>query len=103
VSFDEEDDLGDVAPDWRHRSWWDDHGAEDDIGSLLMLSLDRWVQLFEDQDFEDTQVDIRPSPTQFWIGIPDFRQMGTWIPGDAAVASGEANFNDEAHSVRFQP
>ena len=103
TSLDEHGDLGELVPDWRHRSFFDDHGAEDDIGSLLMLSVDQRLELFEDQDFEDTRVDVRPSPTQFWIGIPDFHDVAAVTPPDASgTSTGDEDFDDEAHSFRFQ-
>jgi hypothetical protein len=103
-SLDEHRDLGQLVPDWRHRSWRDDHGAEDDIGSMLMLSVDQRLELFEDQDFEDTRVDVTPSATQFWIGISDFHDVTAVTPPDAvATSTGDTDFNDEAHSFRFQP
>lgn len=103
TSLDETGDLGDVSSDWRHRTGWDDHGAEDDIDSLLMVSLDQRLELFEDQDFEDTEVDIEPSPSQFWIGIPDFHDIRACTPADATVTTSATNFSDEAHSLRFLP
>jgi hypothetical protein len=103
TSLDETGDLGAVASDWRHRPFWDDHGAEDDIDSLLMVSLDQRLELFEDQDFEDTEVDIEPSSSQFWIGIPDFHNVKSFTPADASVTTTATNFSDEAHSLRFLP
>lgn len=106
TSLDEHPDLGELVPDWRHRSFWDDHGAEDDIGSLLMLSVDQRLELFEDQNFStgDTRVDVTPSPTQFWIGISDFHDVTAVTPPDAEGSStDDPDFDDKAHSFRFQP
>jgi hypothetical protein len=104
TSLDQHGDLGKLVPDWRHRPIFDDHGAEDDFGSLLMLSVDQRLELFEDQDFEDTRVDVRPSPAQFWIGISDFDDVTAVTPPDASgTSSGDTDFDDEAHSFRFQP
>lgn len=95
-------DLGKVEHDWRHRRFQDDHGAEDDIDSLLMVSVDQRLELFEDQNFRDTKVEIEPSRSQLWIGIPDFRDIKKADPSDARVTSGVTNFSDEAHSLRFR-
>lgn len=102
ASLDETPDLGDLAPDWRHRSFFDDHGAEDDIDSLLLVSADRRVELFEDQDFEDSKVDVRPGG-QLWVGIPDFHVMAGFTPPGASVQSDDSSFHDKAHSLRFLP
>lgn len=95
-------DLGDVAPDWRHRGWWDDHGAEDDIDSMILISVDQQLELFEDHDFEDTKVTARPSGTLFFVAVPDFHKMDEFEPADATVA-GASDFSDQAHSLRFVP
>lgn len=103
ASLDETRDLGKVAPDWRHRPVIDDHGAEDDIASLLMVSVDQRVELFEHQKFKGPKIDARPSETQLWLGVPDFHDMTGFVPPDASVASDRTNFNDRAHSLRFAP
>lgn len=96
-------DLGKVEHDWRHRGpFVDDHGAEDDIDSLLMVSVDQRLELFEDQNFKDTKVEIEPSRSQLWIGILDFHDVKKAEPSDARVTSGVSNFSDEAHSLRFR-
>lgn len=100
--FDQTRDLGATAPDWRHRSWYDDHGAEDDIDSMILVSIDQKLEIFEDQDFEDTQVTATPSGTVFFVAVPDFHKMGDFQPADAVVDA-PSNFSDEAHSLRFVP
>ena len=96
-------DLGQVESDWRDRSGWDDHGAEDDIDSLLMVSIDQVLELYESQDYRGTQVIVEPSPSQFWIGIPEFRNIKQATPEDARVTTSASSFGDQAHSLRFRP
>ena len=96
-------DLGQVESDWRDRGWQDDHGAEDDIDSLLMVSIDQVLELYRSQDFRDTQVIVEPSPSQFWIGIPEFSNIKGATPGDARVTTSVSSFGDQAHSLRFRP
>lgn len=95
-------DLGKVEHDWRHRRGKDDHGAEDDIDSLLMVSVDQRLELFRDQNFRATKVEIEPSRSQLWIGIRDFRDVKKAEPSDARVTTDVTNFSDEAHSLRFR-
>jgi hypothetical protein len=101
---DETRDLGKgFAADWRHRRFQDDHGAEDDIDSLLLVSVDQRLHLFRDQDFKKTSVEIIPSPSQFWIGIRDFHKVKDFTPSGAGVSSSVTDFSDEAHSFRLGP
>lgn len=103
-SVNETRDLGKgFAPEWRHRRFQDDHGAEDDIDSLLLVSLDQRLELYEDQDFKDKKVDVAPSTSQFWIGIPDFHNIRKFTPSDGKVRASVTNFSDEAHSFRLRP
>jgi hypothetical protein len=101
--FDQTKDLGKTASDWRHRPWFDDHGAEDDIDSAVLISIDQKVEMFEDQNFKDTKVVLEPSSQTFHVLVPDFHDMSSFSPADANIDAGKNNFSDEAHSLRFMP
>lgn len=72
TALDQADDLGKAEHDWRGRGWRDPHSAENDIGSLLMLSVDKLLELFESENYPDKKVTLAPSPTQYRIGVPRF-------------------------------
>ena len=59
TSLDEHGDLGELVPDWRHRSFFDDHGAEDDIGSLLMLSVDQRLENLIAYSVSEQYIELR--------------------------------------------
>lgn len=100
--FEQTKDLGDTASDWRHR-FGDDHGAEDDIDSAVLISIDQKVEMFEDQDFKDTKVVLEPSSQTFHVLVPDFHDMSSFSPADSNIEAGKNDFSDEAHSLRFVP
>lgn len=108
----DKDEMPEGTNEWRNRPVslthpsGDDHGAEDDIDSLLMVSVDQRLELFEDANFKDTKVEVDPSPSQFWIGIKDFHDVKKVEPANARVKphpSDVTDFSDQTHSLRFRP
>lgn len=105
----DKDEMPEGTNEWRDRGpsfgnpTGDDHGAEDDIDSLLMVSADQRLELFETAGFKDSKVEVDPSPSQFWIGIKDFHNVKNCEPAKDLVKAGVTDFSDQAHSLRFRP